>query len=182
MFSNFEKFSSASKAHFESQLETFNALAGKVVAGGEKVIALNIAAAKAYAEESNVTAKKFLPIKDPQAFIALVTSEAKLNAEKAASYGRHLTEIVSGIKADFTETAEAQIADSKNKVTALVDQAIKNAPAGSENAVAMLTSAIGNANAGYEQLTKSAKQAVETVEAQVVKATDQLSQAVKKAA
>ena len=182
MFSNLEKFSSATNALFESQFSTFNALASKVVEGGEKAIALNIAAAKAYAEESNVVAQQMFSAKDPQAFFALVATQAKLNADKAASYGSHLTEIVSSIKADFTKAAEAQIADSKTKVTALVDEVIKNAPAGSENAVAMLKSVVSNANAGYEQLTKTTRQAVETVEAHVAKATDQLSQAVKKAA
>lgn len=182
MFSNLEKFSSETKALFESQFASFNTLASKAVEGGEKVIALNVAAAKSYAEESSIAAQQLFSAKDPQAFFALAITQAKLNADKAASYGCHLTEIVSSIKADFTKTAEAQIADSKNMVTALVDELTKNAPAGSENAIAMLKSVIDNANAGYEQLTKTTKQAVETVEAHVAKATDQLSQAVKKAA
>ncbi len=182
MLSNLEKFSSLTKALFESQFATFNALASKAVEGGEKAIALNIAAVKAYAEESNVAAKQLFSAKDPQEFFALATTQAKLNGEKTSSYGRHLTEIVSGIKNDFTKAAETQIADSKNRVVALVDEVIKQAPAGSENAMAMLKSAIGNANSGYEQLTKTTKQAVEAIDAQVLKASNQLSQAVKKAA
>lgn len=86
---------------------------------------------------------------------------------------------MSSINADFTKVAQEQIAESKDKVGALVDDVIKNAPAGSENAVALLTSIISSANAGYNQLSKSTKQAAETVEANVVKATDQLSLAVK---
>ena len=92
-----------------------------------------------------------------------------------------MSDIAAGLKADFEKTAEAQIADSKSKVAALIDEAIKNAPAGSEQAVAILKSAIGNADAGYEQLTKAVKQAAETVEAQVAKASEQLTQAVSKA-
>ena len=181
MFSNLDKFSSATKALFESQFSTLQALTGKVIEGGEKAIALNIAAAKAYAEESGVATQQLFSAKDPQAFFALAAAQAKLNAEKAASYGSHLTEIVSSLKADFTKVAEAQIAESKGKVTALVEEVVKSAPAGSEQAVAMLKSVVSNASAGYEQLTKTTKQAVETVEAHVAKATDQISQAVKKA-
>lgn len=182
MFSNLDKFSSATKAAFESQFATSNALVSKIIESSEKTIALNIAAAKAYAEESSIATKQLLAAKDPQAFFALIASQAKLNAEKAASYSSHLTEIASSVKADITKAAEAQIAESKSKVTALVEEVAKSAPAGSENAVAMLKSVVSNANAGYEQLSKTTKQAVETVEANVAKATTQLSQAAKKTA
>ena len=182
MLSNLEKFSSLTKSLFESQVASLNVLASKAVANGEKAVALNLAAAKAYSEESGAVGKQFLAVTDPQAFLALVTAQAKQHAEKAAAYGRQVTELVSDVKADLTQAAEAHIADSKAKVAALVDEVIKSAPAGSENAVAMLKTAIGNANAGYEQLSKSTKQAVETVEAHVVSATDKLSQAAKKAA
>ncbi len=182
MLSNLEKYSSLTKAFFESQVASLNVLASKAVESSEKAVALNIAAAKAYAEESNAAGQQFIAAKDPQTFFAIASAQAKQNAEKATAYGRQLTELVSSVKADFTKAAEAQIADSKVKVAALVDEVIKNVPAGSESAVAMLKSAIGNANAGYEQLSKSTKQAVESVEAHVVEATDKLSKAVKKAA
>lgn len=178
MFSNTQQFSNATKALFEGQFATFSALTGNVVESVEKVVALNIAAVKASTEESTAAAKQLLTAKDPQEFLALVTAQAKLNAEKVQSYGRHLTEIVSSTKAEFNKAVEAQIAETKDKVTALVSDVTKNAPAGSENAVAMLKSAIDNASAGYEQLSKTAKQAVETVEANVAKATEQFSQAV----
>lgn len=176
MFSNQEQFNSVTKVLFESQIAAFRELGSKTVKGVEKVIALNTAAAKEYAEESGVAARQLFSAKDPQAFFALAAEQTKLNADKATTYGRRLTEIVSSINADLTKTTEAQIADSKNKVTALVDEVVKSAPAGSEQAVAILKSVIGNASTGYEQLTKATQQAVETVEAQVVKATEQFSQ------
>jgi phasin family protein len=176
----FTKLSSAANTALETQMADFNALAGKVVEGSEKAIALNIAAAKAYAEEANVSAKDLFSVKDPQAFFALAAKQAQSAADSATANARQLTDIVASLKADFAKTTEAQIADSKSKVTALVDEVIKNAPAGSEQAVAILKSAIDNANAGYEQLSSAVKQAAETVEAQVTKASEQVSQAVKK--
>ena len=181
MFSNLEKLSAATKALFESQLASFNTLASKAVEGGQKTIALNISAAKAAAEETSVSTQQLFSSKDPQAFFELAAKQAKLNAENAASFGQQLTQIMSGVNADFTKTAEAQIAESKSKVTALVAEVIKNAPAGSENAVAMLKSVVDNANAGFEQVSKAQKQTVDAVKAQVAKASDQLVQATKKA-
>ena len=182
MFSNLEKFSSASKSQLESQLESANGLAHKVVVAGEKAMALNTAAAKTYLEESSAAVKELFSLKDPQAFFALLQAQGKQSADKAAVYARQLSETVSSVNADFTQAAEAHIADSKSKVIALMDEATKNAPAGSEKAVDMLKSVLGNANAGYEQLSKSAKQAVEAVEAQVAKVVVQVSDAVKKVA
>ncbi|MEO8169362.1 MAG: TIGR01841 family phasin, partial [Oxalobacteraceae bacterium] len=180
MFSNTSQLSSATKALFENQFAAFSVITGNVVESVEKVVALNLAAVKASTEESTAAAKQLLAAKDPQEFLTLVTAQAKQNAEKAQSYGRHLAEISSSTSAELSKVVEAQIAETKDKVTALVSDVAKNAPAGSEQAVAMLKSAIDNANAGYEQLSKTAKQANETVEAHVAKATEQFSQAVAK--
>ena len=182
MFSNPEQFNSATKALLEAQIATVHALGSKTIEGVEKAIALNIAVAKASVEQSIAVAKQLSSAKDPQEFFSLTAAQAKPAAEKVASYSRGLTDIASGIRDEFTKTAEAQFADTKSKVTALVDAVTKSAPAGSEQAVALLKSAIDNASAGCEQLTKAAQQAVETVEAQVVNATEQFSQAVEKAA
>lgn len=203
MFSNLERFSSASKSQLETQLAALNFQARQAVAAGEKVIALNAAAAKAYFDESKVTAQQLLSAKDPTAFFALVTSHATQSAEKAAAYGHQFKDAISGIKADFTATAEEQIADAKGKVIALVDEVTKHAPAGTEKAVEILKSAIASANAGSDQLTEATKKAaesievqftevanqviqgskhaVEAVEVQVIKAKEQLLKAVKKA-
>ncbi|KAF1038961.1 MAG: hypothetical protein GAK35_03701 [Herbaspirillum frisingense] len=93
------------------------------------------------------------------------------------AYGRHLSGIFSSTQAEFTKAAEAQIAEVNRKVISLIDEASKNAPAGSEQAISLLKSTIGNINAGYEQFSKNAKQAAEALEANVTNAVDQLSQA-----
>jgi phasin family protein len=180
MFSNTQQFSNATKALFENQFASLSALSGNVVESVEKVVALNMAAAKASSEESTAAVKQLLTAKDPQEFFALVSAQAKLNAEKVQSYNRTLAEIAAASKAELSKVVEAQVSDTRDKVTALVSDVTKNAPAGSEQAVAMLKSAIDSANAGYEQLSKTAKQAAVTVEENVAKATEQFSQAVEK--
>jgi phasin family protein len=182
MLPKLEKFSSETKACVESQFATLNALGGKAVESGQKAITLNIATAKAFAEESTSGARQLISAKSPQEFFAIAGAQAKLRTDKAVSYGRNVAEIMSSINADLTKVAQTQIAESKDKVAALVDDVIKNAPAGSESAVALLKSIVSNANASYNQLSKSTKQVVETVEASIAEATDQLSQAVKETA
>lgn len=181
MFSFQEQFSSNAKAAFESQLAAFNALTSKAFEGTEKMIALNLAATKASVQESTASAKQLFAAKDAQEFFAVAASQAQPGAEKATSYGRHLSEIVSGIQAEFAKTTEAQIAEAKARLNAVVDVVTKNAPAGSENAVDILKSVVASANTGYEQLTTTMKQNVEKVEAQVAKAADQFTQVAEKA-
>lgn len=182
MLSNPEPFTSATKALFESQIAAFNTLGGKTMKGIEKAIALNMAAAKEYAEESNVAAQRLFAAKDPQTFFELASTQAKSAAEKMTSYSRGMTDIATDIRNEFTKAAETQLTETKSKITTLVNDITKNAPAGSEPMVAMLKSAIDTASAGYEQLTTATKQAVETVEAQVISATEKFSQTTEKAA
>lgn len=182
MFLNTDHYATASKAFFESQLAAFSALATIAVQGTEKVVALNMAVAKASSEDSMAAAKDLFAVKDPQAFFSLATAFAKPCTEKAAAYSRELTNIVSSTKAEFAKVAEAQVAETQSKVNALVDSIAKNAPPGSENVIAMMKSSVANANAGYEQASKATKQALEATEAHVVaKASDQFAQGVKKA-
>jgi hypothetical protein len=68
--------------------------------------------------------------------------------------------------------AEGQIAEANKKLVALIDTAAKNAPAGSETAVAMMKSAVAAANSTYDSLSKATKQAVEIAEANVAAATN----------
>lgn len=182
MFALPEQFSAASKANFEAQLAMMTELTNKAFEGVEKMIDLNLNVAKTSLEESNAAAKQFLAAKDAQEWLSLAAAQAQPNAEKALAYGRHLATIASGVQAEFSKAAEAQIAETSRKVLELVEEISKNAPAGSENAVALVKSAIGNANAGYEQLTKTTKQAVEALEANLNNAVSQFTPAAPKAA
>jgi phasin family protein len=177
MFPMSEQLSAATKSQIESQIAMFNTLAAKAFESMEKVIELNVNATKASIEESNATVKQLLSAKDPQEFFALSAAQAQPNTEKALAYSRHLASIASSTQAEFTKAAETQIAENNRKVSALVDELAKSAPAGSENAVAAFKAVIGNANAGYEQFSKSTKQAVETIEANMNNATTQFTQA-----
>ncbi len=71
----------------------------------------------------------------------------------------------------MSRIVEAQMAENNKKVTQLIDFAAKNAPAGSETAVAALRSAVAAANTAYDTFAKAAKQAVDFAESNVAAAT-----------
>ena len=60
---------------------------------------------------------------------------------------------------------EEQASEAQRKFMSAVDNAVKNAPAGSENAVALVKSAVAAANNAYESVHKAAKQAADVAEA-----------------
>lgn len=182
MFPMNEQFTNAAKANLEAQLSILTALTAKAFESVEKVVDLNLNAAKASLEDSAVAARQLLAAKDPQEFLSLTAAQAQPTAAKAIAYGRHLAGIASTAQAEFTRAAEEQIAETGRKVSALVDDVSRNAPAGSENVIAIMKSAIGNASAGYEQLTKTTKQAVEVMEANLNTAVNQFSQAAEQTA
>lgn len=182
MFTIPEQFSTASKSTLEAQLALMAALSNKTFESIEQMVGLNLTAAKASLDESNAAAKQLLTAKDPQEWLSLAAAQAQPSAEKALAYGRQLASIASGVQAEFSKAAESQIAETSRKVLELVEEVTKNAPAGSEQAIALVKSAIGNANAGYEQLTKTAKQAADAIEVNLNTAVNQFAQPAAKAA
>ena len=182
MFAIPEQFSNATKASFESQFAIFSSLTAKAFEGVEKLVELNITAAKASLEESSNATRQLLAAKDPQEFFSLTAAQMQPSAEKAMAYSRQVAAISAGTQAEFTKAAETQMAETNRKVITLVDEVSKNAPAGSENVVAAFKASLGNANAGYEQMTKSTKQAVQAIETNVNAAVTQFTQAAQKVA
>jgi phasin family protein len=156
-----EQFLTAQKA----SLETLFGLTAKAFEGVEKMIELNLQVAKTSLAEAAETTHAALSVKDAQELMSLQAGLLQPAAEKAAAYSRHLYDIVAGTSAEVTKAAEATLADSQKKVLAMVDTAVKNAPAGSESAVALVKSAVAAANNAYESVTKATKQATEAAEA-----------------
>jgi phasin family protein len=181
MFAIPEQFSNATKANLETQFAMLSALTSKTFEGMEKLIDLNINAAKATLDDSSAAARQLLSAKDPQEFFSLTAAQAQPTAEKALSYGRQLASIAAGTGAEFSKAAESQIVEANRKVITLVDEVSKNAPAGSESFVAAVKTAISNANAGYEQFSKTTKQAVEAMESNFNSAVSQFSETARKA-
>lgn len=176
MFTSPEQFSSASKASFEANLALFTALTGTAFQSAEKAFGLHLNAVKSGMSDSNAAMQQLFAAKDPQEFFALAAAQTQPNMEKAIAYSRQMAGIASGLQTEFNKAAELQISETSRKMLALLEEVTKNAPAGSENAVAMLKAAIGNANAGYEQFSKSAKQAAEVVETNMNNAVSQFAQ------
>jgi phasin family protein len=149
----------------KANVETLFGLTNKAFEGVEKLVELNLQVAKAALGEAGDTARAALSVKDAQELLSLQASLLQPSAEKAAAYSRHVYDIAAATNAEVTKAVEAQVADAQKKFINLVDSASKNAPAGSENAVALVRSAVAAANNAFESVQKAAKQAADVAEA-----------------
>jgi phasin family protein len=149
----------------KANVETLFGLTNKAFEGVEKLVELNLQVAKAALGEAGDAASAALSVKDAQELLALQTSLLQPSAEKAAAYSRHVYDIAAATNAEVTKAVEAQVADAQKSFINLVDAASKNAPAGTENAVALVRSAVSAANNAFESVQKAAKQAADVAEA-----------------
>ena len=152
-------------ASHKANMETLLGLTAKAFEGVEKIVELNMTASKAAMAEAGDHAKAVLSVKDAQELLALQSSMFQPLAEKTAAYSRHLYDIASSSTAEFTKAVEGQAAEVQTKINGLVDAAAKNAPAGSETAVAMFKSAVSAANNALESVQKAVKHATDVAEA-----------------
>ena len=152
-------------ASHKANIETLFGLTHKAFEGVEKLVELNVQATKAALAETANHAHAVMGVKDAQELLALQAGMVQPLAEKTAAYSRHLYDIATAAGADLGKTFEAQTADAQKKVLGLVDSATKNAPAGSETAVAVMKSAVVAANNAFESMQKAVKQASDMAEA-----------------
>lgn len=155
----------------KSQIDTLYALSHAVFGATEKLADLNIAAAKALLDESSESAQSYLGVKDAKDLASLNAGFAQPALEKFTSYNRNLYSIATAASAEISKIVETRIAETNRKVAEMVDYAAKNAPAGSESAVAMLKNAVAAGNTAYDTFTKAAKQAVSVAESNIAAAT-----------
>jgi phasin family protein len=166
----------------KANIETIFGLTQKAFEGVEKLVELNVQATKAALSESANNTQALLSVKDAQELLALQANLFQPLAEKTVAYSRHLYDIAQGTGAEFGKAAEAQASDTQKKFLAVVDNASKNAPAGSETAVAVMKSAVSAANNAMESVQKAVKQATEMAEANFNTVTASAVNATKSAA
>lgn len=168
----------AGKANAEAAIRA----AGIAFEGTERLIELNLKAARAAFADTAKTAKSLTSVKDMKALLAMVPPGGLPSVEKAADYARGVWEITSTASSELSKLGEERATEFNKAVVAALDQAAKSGPAGSDVAVAAVKSAIAAANSAYDSAVKAAKQVADLTEANVAAATQVANIAKKKAA
>jgi hypothetical protein len=133
-----EQFAAANQVQLDALVE----LTRKSFEGVETLVALNLQAVRAT--------------------LALVSAPEGLR--QPDTLGRQVYEIASSTQTEASRLVEAQMAAAQEKILALIDVAVKNAPAGGEGTLAMVKQAVITGNDALQNVQQAARQVVSVAE------------------
>ncbi len=163
-----EQIQAAQKANVEALLNVANFQFSTL----EKLANLNANAVKAAFEDSVTNTRALMGAKDVQEFTSLQSTLTQPTLEKAIAWSKSVYEVATSANAELSKLAEQRTAEWNENFAGMLEKATKNAPAGSDVAVAAMKQMLTAANSAYDNLNKVAKQATEMAEANVAAATD----------
>jgi phasin family protein len=136
----------------------------------EKLAALNFSTAKAALEDGTAYGKALLGATGVQELVNLNARTGQPALEKAIAYSRGVYEIAAEANGEIGRLVESRAGELNRTIASFVDRLAKDAPAGSDVAVAAVKSTLAAANSAYDSFTKAAKQATEIVQANLAAA------------
>ena len=164
-----EKLTSTQK----SSIDLLQQMTTKLFEGTEQLGQLHLKTLRAYADTQFESLRQLSSARDPQAFTEWQATLAQptTQIEHALEFNRQAYELVSGTQADIAKLAEQQITQGAKQAQEIVEEVARNAPAGSEPAVAALKSVLETAGSAYASAQKVAKQASDIAENGIAAAT-----------
>jgi phasin family protein len=165
----------------KANLEVAAKFAGVALQGAERILELQLKAARSAFADTVENAKALAAVKDIKELAALKDTLAQPSIEKATAYAKNIYDVTAATQAEFGKLVDEQIADFNKQVVTVLDRMVKNAPAGSEVGIAALKSGIAAANGAYENLSKVAKQITEVTQSNIEAAAKQTVNGAKKA-
>ena len=145
----------------KSNVEALLSVASMQFSALEKLATLSSTALKGAFEDTLANARALASAKDAQEFFNLQASFAQPAIDKAITYSKSIYEVAAQTNAELSKLAEKRVAEWNDNFVSLLDQAAKNAPAGSDVAVTAVKQMIAAANSAYDNLTRAAKQATD---------------------
>lgn len=178
-----EQLSAVNQANVDAALR----YASIILGSAERMIAIQVEAAKSAFAIGAQNAKSLSSVRDVQELDSLRSTLVKPSIEQASDYARSIYNVATSTQAELSKLVEEQAAEFNRQVVEAIDTVEKTSPAASGLAVAAVKSAIAAANTAYENLSKTAKQfqdsaeaTVNSVAAQTRSAADQAAAAGKK--
>jgi phasin family protein len=151
-------------ANQKATVDNFLALQEAVFNGFEKLVDLNLKVARASLDEASQKTQEALSVKDVQEAVNFASGLVQPGSDKVTAYSKQVYDIVSGVQSTVTKLAEEQLAQAQRQLDDAIDQIAKNAPTGSEGAVALMKSSLATATSAYESAAKVARQASDAAE------------------
>ena len=166
----------------KANLEVAVKFAAIALQSTERLINLQMKAARTAFAESAEAAKTLASVKDLHNFATLHDNIAQPALEKATAYAKDFYDVAANTQAEFGKIVDEQVAEYNKQVVAILDKMVKTAPAGSEVGIAAFKSGIAAINSAYDNLSKASKQFTEVTQSNIETVAKQTVSTVKKAA
>lgn len=167
--------SSATRTHLSAQISFATSMAESMIETVEKLMGLNLQAARASMDMSLGSAQQLMSAKDPQDFVNVSSSQIQPHADILMTYVRHLSNIASGTHMQLARLTQDKVNESSREIASLLDELGKGTPEGSQSSISLLKAAIDNAASGYSQITKGTQEAIEQLDSGISAASTQLT-------
>jgi phasin family protein len=177
MYQTPEQFAALNKANMDVVMK----FAGVALQGAERILDLQLKAAKSAFADSVENAKAIAAVKDLQQLASLKESVAQPSIEKATAYAKSVYDVTTATQAEINKLVEEQVSEFNKQVVTALDKMVKNAPAGSEVGIAAFKSGIAAVNSAYDNLSKVAKQFADATQSNIEAVAKQAANGAKKA-
>ncbi len=173
MYNATEQFAELNKANVAQATK----LAAIALENTEKLMRLNLSAAKAALAQGVEGATAAATIKDVQDLVAIRAKYAETGVQTALGYSKSLYEMASETQAQYSAFAEEAWSAYTKGLASWVEKASKAAPAGSDAGFNALKSTVAATTAAFDQFQKATKQVVNFADASVRAAAANASKA-----
>jgi len=163
MYNPSEQIAEISKANVASAIK----LASLSIEQAEKLVTINLNAAKLAFAQGVEGAQAAASVKDVQELFALRSKMAEFGVQSALGYSRGLYELSSEAQSELSALAEEAWSSYTKGVATWVEKASASAPAGSDVAFNAFRSTIAASTAAFDQFQRATKQVVNLADASV---------------
>ena len=163
MYNATEQFAEINQVNVSNAIK----LASFSIENAEKLVNLNINAAKLAIAQAVEGAQAAASAKDVQDLLSLRAKLAEVGVQSATGYSRTLYELSTEAQSGFSALAEEAWKTYARGVASWVEKASQAAPAGSDIAVNALKSTFAASSAAFDQFQKATRQVVDLADASV---------------
>lgn len=167
--------SSATSTRLSSQISFATSMAESMIETVEKLMGLNLQAARASLDMSMGSAQQLMAAKDPQEFMNVSSRQLQPHADIVVTYVRHLSNIASGTHRQLARITQDKVNENSREIVSMLDKLGSGAPEGSQSSISLLKAAIDNAASGYGQINQTTQDAIEQLESGISAASTQLT-------
>ncbi|MGH8618878.1 MAG: phasin family protein [Burkholderiales bacterium] len=158
-----DQISAAGKDNVDAALK----LASLSVATAERLMRLQMEAAKAFVTEQSANAQALAGARDPESMLTMRSKLAEQAVERALGYSRSVYEIAAQTQHEIAGVMEERFNAMRQDMQGAMEEMFKNAPGGAEPALNAIKAAFASSQNAFDTMSKAAKQATDAAEANV---------------